>query len=842
MTPSHSSRTFVAFVLLLSGLVLTGRAADELLVAKRALGDGLWQLAGKHAAAAAAVAADAAKRDEARLVQLEALARAGQAEKLLAQLDAWTDAKGDGFRYWRAWADMRLGKAEAVRTLLAEPFADPIFNGLSRRLLARVESESGHGEAADAAFAQTSKLLAKDGVGRAENALEWARSKQRRGDAAGALAVLKQEGMREVPGALGDEARLLSAELAEATGDAAGARKVREALLAGGTNTSERTYVAAACALSEKLLTLGATNDAVRVASNAVARAQRPDLARRAGLALGFALLASPTNRAMGRAQISAIVRKDPDAPESAEAQLRLADALLAAGEDEAALSEYEVLLRSFPGHALDSHVLEGRGWAFLRLGRRTEAVGLFARAAQVASNAVDRARCRFKQADALAEDGRYEEAAAVYASVDHAELKAEAGFRQADALVRAKHPEQAAEVFRVLRKGGDETATEAALRLAALEAMQGRNESAIEIYGSLLDAKHVEGVTSAQRVRALAGRGRALYRAYRFHEAADDFAAVGKLQSSRKDEMDFLSALCLYGDGHEREAATAARTLLTRLPESPLRVDLQLWLATYDAGRREWPAAIAGFEACATNAQVTSARRADAFVRAARCAFELPDFQKALELAVGAMTNSVESTAVAAEALVMQGEALSELGRFEDAELVLERALRARGGESLQRRAALARANCYFVMGANDANRYRNAIDAYRSIQQDDGFSPSQRLIASFNMARSLEKLRRLDEAADIYYTHVVQAYWDGVRPDANADSGAENPRRVWFDASARQYFSRAVYILADHYESRGELEQAISILEYLVRAGLPSKEEANNRIARLKEKGGLK
>ena len=112
--------------------------------------------------------------------------------------------------------------------------------------------------------------------------------------------------------------------------------------------------------------------------------------------------------------------------------------------------------------------------------------------------------------------------------------------------------------------------------------------------------------------------------------------------------------------------------------------------------------------------------------------------------------------------------------------------------------------------------------------------------LVALHLAARALEKLRRLDEAADVYYTNVVLAYWDGVRPDGSP--GAENAPRVWFDSSARQYFSRAVYNLADHYESRGELQQAARMLEYIVRASLPAKDEARRRIAQLKEKGGFK
>ena len=846
-------RRLVSIVLLLASGALF--AADDLVVARRALGDGLWGLAAKHAAAAANATTSSVVRAESRLVQLEALAGAGRAAEMLSLLGSWPDATGEGFRYWRAWASAKDGKADAARALLAEPFSEKQYTSLALRLAARVEASSGTPAAADAAYARAAAALAGDVKSRAENAVEWARFKYRVGDAAAALALLRKEGAPSAPGSAGDEARLLEADLSVATGDAAGAKKIREALVAGGTNTSERAYVLAACALSESMLAAGAVDGAVASASNAVLRAQIPELVRHAGFALGFAHFASPTGRVAGAAQISALVRRYPDAPESAAAQRRLADGLLAAGDAEAAVREYAVLLQAFPAHALDAHVLEGRGWAFMQLGRHSEAVGLFARAAQVASNVVDKARCTFKQADALFADGRFEEAAAIYGSVPAGDIQDKALFRRADALARAKKSGDAAEAFRAIHKEGGEFAVEAGLRLASLEASLGHVEDAVAVYRLILDEAAKRRPTPEQRVRALSGRGKALYRVYRFSEAEADFAAVGKLDESRRDEMDFLIVLCKYGAGGDREASAAARALLARMADSPLRVDLQMWLATYDAGHREWPAAIAGFEACATNANVKAERRVEAFVRAARCAVELPDFQKALELAVGASTNVVANAEAAsgaegaakpsadatwaAEALVLQGEALSELGRFEDAEFVLERAARANGGEAMQHRAALVRANCYFVMGAGDAKRYQSAIDAYGMIQKDESYSPSQRIAASYNMARALEKLNRLDEAADVYYTNVVQAYWDGVRPDGSP--GAENAPRVWFDSSARQYFSRAVYNLADHYESRGELQQAARMLEYLVRAGLPAKDEARRRIARLKEKGGF-
>ena len=77
-----------------------------------------------------------------------------------------------------------------------------------------------------------------------------------------------------------------------------------------------------------------------------------------------------------------------------------------------------------------------------------------------------------------------------------------------------------------------------------------------------------------------------------------------------------------------------------------------------------------------------------------------------------------------------------------------------------------------------------------------------SARLGLSFKIARTYEKLRRFDEAAETYYTHVVLAYWNGVRPDAGDDAA----RRVWFDGTARAFFARAAFSLADYYEARGE------------------------------------
>ncbi len=836
----------LAVIVLLGGALCGAARADALAEARRALGDELWSVAARRAVAAADAATNAPQRALARLVELEALAGAGRAADILARLDAWKD-ETEPFRYWRAWADLETGHPDRARAALTTPFADAAYAARAGRLAARAAAAAGDRAAALDLFAKAAAVLAEDPVARAENAVEWAQTLDRFGDPAAARAVLEREQAQNVAGPAGDAARLLAADLLLRTGAAEDGRKMLDWLVSGGTNTAERAYVLAACALSEAAFARGETGEAARLASNAVLRARRPDLVRRAGFARGFAHLANAATRAQDHAEIAALVRRFPDAPEAGRAQLRLADGLLAAGDAAAAAREYETLLQAYPAHALDAHVLEGRGRAFTALARHVEAAGLFARAAQIATNAATRARCLFERAEALRADARFEEAATAYAAVPEGALHAEARLRQAESLLGARKTDAARDLLRALAKGADATAVDAALRLAALAGASGHFEQAIADYGAVLAEKPRVAPTDDQRVRALYGRGRALYGAYRFREAQDDFAAVAKLRPARRDEMDFLAVLCLYGAGRDREAHLAALALKKRVADSALACDVQFWLAKYEAGRREWPAAIAGFEACADDAQASSTRRLEALVRAARCATAVPDFPKVVALAARvaafAASNAVPAAATAetpyvAEALVLQGEALKELARFDEAILVFERARRLPVSDALRARAETARADCLFAMGANDAKCYRSALEAYRALLQGEKLTPSTRLALSFKVARTYEKLRRFDEAAETYYTHVVLAYWNGVKPDGD-DAAA---RRVWFDGTARAFFARAAFSLADYYEARGESRQAARVLDYLVAARVPSADEAKRRIQRLKEKGDFK
>ena len=828
-----------ALVAILAFVASGETATNALVVARRALADELWSVANTNAVRAAA---DEGQRATARLVQLEALARAGRATNIVALARSWADEKSEGVRYWHAWALVEEHELEKARTLLAQPFADPVYAPLALRLAARLEMSAGDRAAAEAFFKQAAAAFGTNGSARVENAVEWASSLAQFGDIAGARNVLAAEKAVDSPGAAGDMARLLAADLAERTADTNAAQVLRRRLVDGGESTDERAYVIAACTLAEDLWEAGETNKSIAVASNAVARATQPDLVRQAGFRLGFALLRRPESRAAGAATISELLRRFPGTEESRVAHLRFADTLLAMGEAEAAEREFTALLQAYPEHALDVHVMAGRGWALLELGRRTEAVGLFSRAAQAATNAVDRAVCIFKQGDALMADGRFAEAADAYARVQPeggTNLFARARFQRADALARAKRSDEAGAIFVELMDTSSDAdlAFAAGLRKAALESAACHFENAISIYTKLLKAD--SALTDSQRVDVLYRRGKAFYGAYRFAEAEADFAAVAKLQPARAAEMDYLSALCLYGAGRDEDAATAVRKLLASGEVSgSLRAEVEFWLAKYEFGHRNYATALAGFVSCATNASLSAGRRIESLGRAARCCAAQSDYAGVVEFATRATTNSVAvraisgktpETAAVAEVFVLQGEALMEMARFNEAVLVLSRAQHLETTPELVRRAAVLKADCLFAMGADDDRRYLQALDAYRAVLRDESLPPSQRLAVAFKVGRALEKLRRFEEAADQYYSQVVMAYYDGV----NANT--------WFDGDACAFFTRAVFILADYYEARGEVRPAIRVLEYLT--GVPAAREARKRIQRLeaKKKGGV-
>ena len=686
------------------------------------------------------------------------------------------------------------GKAAEARKRMSE-WGDPEDMGYWQLWCeGQMSAAKGDAKSAAAAFAKGDSLLGTNAAMRAGNAVSWASALMASGADAEAKKVLEKSAATSAPGQAGVEAKLLLSEM-----------------LAKSSDTND---VARANALRRELAGSASASGDVR---------------RRAGYALAAVELSNPATIKAGADRTAALVREFPDAPESRDALLRLGDALLENGDAAGAEKVYLQFLDAYPDAAFDAHVLEGRAWALLKLGRRREAVGMFERAANTASNSAHRARCLLKEGDALVDDGRMDEAADAYdraAKAGAGEFSERARFQQADAFHRAGRMDDAKKIF---EEFADNTQSvlrvEAAIRLAMEEASAGHSDNALKWY----DVAMAHARDKSTRVRALVGRGRMFYRTYRFDEAEKDFTAAAATGEVSADEMDFLVALCMYGKGRDMDAFKAVEQIAARATDPALGADLELWLAKCEFVQGKWDRAEARFAACASNT-MDSVRAVDALVWAAKSAMRKEAFQSAVDYVAAAVNrkNGLSGSSLAA-ALVVQGEALLELARFSDAVFVLERAALAAPDDDNVKRALTLKADALFAMGADDDTRYNAALEAYSAALRDVRLSPGAALAVQFKIGRTLEKLRRMKEAEEQYYSNVVLAF----------EKGRENG--AWYDDAARAFFTRAAFALADKYAARGERRPAVAILEHVVRSNLPAAKDAKAKIEELKSKGGF-
>jgi tetratricopeptide (TPR) repeat protein len=395
---------------------------------------------------------------------------------------------------------------------------------------------------------------------------------------------------------------------------------------------------------------------------------------------------------------------------------------------------------------------------------------------------------------------------------------------RLEDALSAFKRTEELA--------GDDERKAAAVLKQGDVYSEMGKGEMAMARYRDVLerfpDTAVAEKLRKIVRVRELESKGREQYRNFRFSEAKQTFAAVAAEDPAKKPRMEFYEALCLYGQGLDDEAGAKISQVARMSSDKAVRAEAALWAAKFLYNRGEWKDAFRMFSDYAAM-DVKNAAVPEAMLWAARSAFAAGDHQNAIKT-VTALTELHPSAPQTILALVVQGEALIELARFDEAVLVLERAAHAENLPMEERlRARLLRADALFATGADNPARYVAALDSYRAIRLGGTLSGSDKLCVSFKIAKSLEKLKRLDEAIDEYYTQVVLAYRTlrsrGER--LNDDAGAA--------------FSRAAFRLAEEYESRGRDYQAMHVLELVATSDVPAAGEAEKRIARISMKGGF-
>jgi len=497
---------------------------------------------------------------------------------------------------------------------------------------------------------------------------------------------------------------------------------------------------------------------------SAYERVKHADLRRSVGLRLGRRLLEDGRTFDEGVKLIRLIAKDSPGFPGAKDAFLAAADAFLEKGKYQESADAYREALEAWPDAAREFAVHEGRGWALRKLQKHEESLEAFARAEELATNDVDRATALMEQGDVMSECGRGAEAMAKYRTV-------------------------------------------------------------LDKYPSTPAGEKLKVVVE---LREKESEGRELYRSFRFKEAQEVFAELGRRDPARKPRMDYLEMLCLYGQVRDAEASRKAKDLAAGSPDPEIRAEATLWLAKFFYNARQWADSCELFTNYATNMVPSSAQAPSALVWAARAAFAGGEFQRAIDL-VTKLAKDYPDAAERPQGFLVQGEALVELSRLDEAILVLDGVVTdKRAGDEERTRGKTLKADALFVMGADNPSRYKEALQDYRALQLGESLSDGRKLVLSFKIARTLEKLGRVDEALDQYYVEVVCAY------------RAARDRGERLDDEARATFARAAFRLADEYESRGEDRRAESILRLVIKSDVgPAVKEAKRRRDRIQRKG---
>ena len=819
--------------LLAAVAVSAAHAADaDLVAARNAVHDHLYSVAARHADAFLQDPQTLpAERVEALQLLLQALAEQHSYDELLARLDTWSavvhaSTNAGAFVFWRSLGLLETGKPreclEAATAALAQKMPPENADAL-QRLAARARLALGDAPAAFATYAEVDRRSTNP-VTRAENLLEWAHALDAAGRVGDALGVLVRQMELHVTGPVTDSGRLAYGRLLarqQRTADAEFTRRTR----AQNISAAEVDRVQAWSEVSQLAFDGGHTNDAIVAARLADELATRVESRKLAGFRLADLLFSQPSTLDEGVIRMKAYVRAFPDGPSASAAQFRLAEALLRQDRCEAAAAEYRVFLETFGGdRSREAAAMEGLGVALFRLGRYSEAANTLLKAGERTSNDLSRASCFFQAGDALLAAGQFRQAAdtyrRVYTDYPYAAQATRATFQAADCLERAGDADGAQSTFALaaLRSDRSDLAVQALLRLAALQASRAQVDQAIDTYTRVLGAT----TNAAARGEALMGRGRTHYRAYHFDAAALDFKAVSEALPTQRDEAEFLRTMCLYGQGRDEEARATAVAYLGAFTNSPQLSEMVLWLAKFDYNRNRLDEAGRRLLQYADN--WPRGAWADAAVLwAGRVAFRRTDYTNAVNL-MSRLQREYPQSPRFAESRFVQGDALFQLARYDEAALVFDEIIGRYADSDWVTPAWARKADSLFALGSNRPSRYTEALKAYREVLARRDATSEMTLQAEFKIGRCLQKKQQIDAAIDQYYSHVVLRYLD------------DRQKGVSYSEAASAWFVQAAFQAAELLEQKKDFDQAERILNRVIQSNAPGHEEALQRIQRLR------
>lgn len=724
------------------------------------------------------------------------------------------------YRYHRALALHELGSQDEALAELEDPdlVADTGAVAVDAlRLRAWILLRQAKWPEADNAFSAWEARPGADAV-KGANILEWGDALLAAGRPQGAEAVLRRLLDRRPPPELEWPARYRLARALAAQGAGQAAELETGRLVVPEAPSAVRLDAW----LLRADLADGASNGAAAcgAASNAVALAQGPAERRRTQTALGRFLLKYGAVRE-GAERLQAIIAAEPNDSQAPALQLVLARAFLDGGQASEAEANYRYYLESFTNEAGIVEAREGRSWALVALSRFAEAAAEFEKAAGLAAEPARRDRLLYKAGDAYFADRHYQLAADRYKAVRDSgadpALACEARFQLAETMARlGRVPEALSEMAAIEKEGAPGLGERTALRIAELRQDSGALSEARQAYDRFLAVY----TNSSKTATALYNRGLVAYQTYLFDPAMADFQAVlarfpDHPLAENADYMRVCAAFQLYNDGR---AESLARAFLKARPASAWAPQVRFREAEFAFNRGAYEEAETNFLAVAEG-WPQDKLAGDSLFWAARAASARKQFKRAIEIDTRLLKEFPDHPK-GVEAQFYQAEELGKLGDYAGAIALFEEVIKRQPDSFLAFAAQGQRGECQFTLGADDPARFEEAIRSFTELSSNAKAPFELRLQASYRVGRGLQKLGRVDEAFEQYYTKVILVFLEARR------SG------VPMNESSAAWFTLAVFDAASILEGRGRWRQAVRLYQRVADAGVPAADDARRRM----------
>ncbi|MDD5679173.1 MAG: tetratricopeptide repeat protein [Kiritimatiellae bacterium] len=727
--------------------------------------------------------------------------------------------QADAFEFWLAMASFEQGQWPQVVEIcrrLDQQYPLSTYRSRAMRLQAWSLVKQGQTNAAVTCFARLAEQYQADPEGPAYR-LDWAETLINAGQISAAREVLEHMPVINPETRTGQEylSMLGRIYLNEHAWD-----KARNAYtpLATLRNVPEEYRAMALLALAE--IAVAQTNmvEALSLLDRGIEQLADPALRGMCNLRKGKLLL-KMGKPAEGIALLRGFVAAQSTNAPAHEVQLELAQTLLDNGLPDKALLDFQNYLETFADPAGATRAQHGKGMALFNLGRYNEAAAAFEKAGEGIQSPLEKANNRLYVGNAHVAAGQYKLAIESYARIQtqwpETPLADQAEFQIAECWARLGEPARAETLFWDLadKDPCGELTPAALLRIADLELMQGRADTARSIYTDISRT-----YPDPSRSRALHGLGLIEYRADQFGAALNYFELAYSAcpTGDVADRAMYLCAWCRFRLGQDEQAVTAFRTFVQRYPDSIWAPDALFWVSEYEYNHGRYGPAETGF--------LTAARRypkgtiADAALFwAGRAALMQNEFRRANNH-FALLIKEYPSSSKRPEARFYQAVALCELGKFAEAILIFDDLIKQFPDHELNETAWFRKGDCQFTLGTEDPKRYNEALSSYQTILDRPAVTPGARLQAEYKIGRCLEKAGSIPDAFE-HYMNVVYLYYKTTdhRPD---DS-------VWFTRSALQ--------AAALMEAEKSWRKAAAIYQRIVDADVPSSAEAQERINRL-------